>query len=508
MGTDIIETATRRCPSLLYAAMGLWLAWTFLVFSSSVWIDGSEVDSSASTNVFLFSTIGFLSACTLSAAKPHLVGRAFQDKRFFAVVGLMAALACAAVILCGPRFLLRVSYAAALVVSLTCAVITGVGTSLIAARCMQLLSVLPPRRIFHLVVCNVLLACAVYFVVVSLASPLCQIAFCLLPLAAALLVRSNLDVDASTSPNPAPTASETVLSGKLFRRFCIMITILTFALSIVRQENAYYIQPTVVQSYTDASMVLRIVIGLILLLCILNITNPETISKLYYGVLLVVVFVPLIAAIFSLESGMLSFLIAGFYTFFEMMIFSILARLATKSGADALIAYGHGWGFLTLGGLLGYLVGTYVPLMLPMENIALILALIVTVCCVPVALFVFTGRDFDTLIEDCIGSDEFADFELSTAALASDAAAAAPTPSREELLDQFARTHGLSARESEVAKLILRGNRPDEIANGLYLSINTVRRHTQNIYVKVEVHSREELFEAFFAETGHSPFTL
>ncbi len=50
----------------------------------------------------------------------------------------------------------------------------------------------------------------------------------------------------------------------------------------------------------------------------------------------------------------------------------------------------------------------------------------------------------------------------------------------------------LSKREIEVLQLIAEGLTNQEIANRLYLSLNTVKVHTRNIYGKLGVHHRTE----------------
>ena len=50
----------------------------------------------------------------------------------------------------------------------------------------------------------------------------------------------------------------------------------------------------------------------------------------------------------------------------------------------------------------------------------------------------------------------------------------------------------LSEREIEVLQLIAKGLTNQEIANKLYLSLNTVKVHTRNIYGKLGVHHRTE----------------
>jgi LuxR family maltose regulon positive regulatory protein len=50
----------------------------------------------------------------------------------------------------------------------------------------------------------------------------------------------------------------------------------------------------------------------------------------------------------------------------------------------------------------------------------------------------------------------------------------------------------LSERELEVLQLITQGLTNREIASRLYLSLNTVKAHTRNIYGKLAVHNRTQ----------------
>jgi DNA-binding NarL/FixJ family response regulator len=53
-------------------------------------------------------------------------------------------------------------------------------------------------------------------------------------------------------------------------------------------------------------------------------------------------------------------------------------------------------------------------------------------------------------------------------------------------------TYKLSDREIEVLNLLAQGNNYQQIADQLYISVDTVRHHIKNIYKKLRVHTQSE----------------
>ena len=65
----------------------------------------------------------------------------------------------------------------------------------------------------------------------------------------------------------------------------------------------------------------------------------------------------------------------------------------------------------------------------------------------------------------------------------------------QEGIASFARKRGLTEREIEVLKKLREGRSAPYIASDLEITENTVRFHCKNIYAKLKVHNRQDLFD-------------
>ena len=64
-----------------------------------------------------------------------------------------------------------------------------------------------------------------------------------------------------------------------------------------------------------------------------------------------------------------------------------------------------------------------------------------------------------------------------------------------QICSAIAMQHSLSKREADVLLLLAQKKHAPEIAEELFVSVSTVKTHTNNIYKKLDVHSRKELYE-------------
>jgi DNA-binding CsgD family transcriptional regulator len=74
-------------------------------------------------------------------------------------------------------------------------------------------------------------------------------------------------------------------------------------------------------------------------------------------------------------------------------------------------------------------------------------------------------------------------------------------PAREpEIASLIVEAYGLSKREREVTRLVLRGISTREMADDLHVSAHTVQGHLKAIFAKVGVSSRRELVAQLFLQ--------
>ena len=72
-------------------------------------------------------------------------------------------------------------------------------------------------------------------------------------------------------------------------------------------------------------------------------------------------------------------------------------------------------------------------------------------------------------------------------------------------LDLFYEKLHLTEREQEIFSLLLEHKSNQEIADQLYLSVGTVKTHVHNIFMKLEITKRNQLFEVYSSFENQHP---
>lgn len=164
-------------------------------------------------------------------------------------------------------------------------------------------------------------------------------------------------------------------------------------------------------------------------------------------------------------------------TLVVMLLWAMLADVAHHTSAAPCTVFASGWIAyslpLVLGEVAGSLAGTapdhglYVAVLAYGVTVTVVLAL--------------------------------SDGTFSQRRIFADLGGASPAPSAFASLDarceELGAARGLTAREVEVLRMIVKGRSKSYIAENLFISENTVRSHSKHIYQKLDVHSKQEVLD-------------
>lgn len=168
--------------------------------------------------------------------------------------------------------------------------------------------------------------------------------------------------------------------------------------------------------------------------------------------------------------------------FFQLVSYLALFSLAQRNSTAGLtvVAWGLFWTSLgtTLGANIGALAWTGVD-----PDAAYLASSLVAFALLAFALFGLRGFSFDATIR---GVQPVVDL--------------APTPAEsvrdiDAACERIARSCGLTARETDVLRLLARGRNNSHIQDELTLARNTVKSHIKHVYTKLDVHSQQELID-------------
>lgn len=213
----------------------------------------------------------------------------------------------------------------------------------------------------------------------------------------------------------------------------------------------------------------------------------ERFVMVYRIALLTMVVALLVSSVEGKPSALLHAVMLSGYTFFKIVVWSLLCQLGRSGGICAvrLVAWGEAAmsGALLAGNLCvqSLIAFTGWPELLTRTMVALCVALLLVAY-----IFILTERRVIAIQELGKAKD--------------------PDANRAKFQDRFAevaRTYGLTPREADVAKLFVRGRSTSRIAEDLYISTGTVATHLRNVYHKTGVHSRQELLDLIDCKTDN-----
>lgn len=519
----LTDELTAWWPSLPFLAFGLWQAWAGLSYSGSLWLSDNEVNGFYLSVMYIFSGVanfGVLVAAALCARRGAEMFVA--TNRSVLIGGVVAGCGCLIIVLVGPYYL-GTLIADTRPLFIVGAILSGAGTAVIALRCGALFGLVAPRRILVYTAQGELLSAFIYFVVMAAPSwaPIPHgptlvniLVFVLLPVAAAALACVQPPQNAGLIELHGTSRHAVALRSlpRVFWSFCAFVFVMTLATGLLRGAvvTTHALATTV--EGNNGLMILRIFMAcLFILYAVRTKGQAESIGKLCSMLAVAAATVTACAAAFGGLNNALSLVIYFCGEVFAFLTWCMLSFIAVQRCISAVVVFGIGYGVFMAGSTIGWLCGAMVVPLLSVGSAATVIFLVLAGIMLVVSQALFSPRDCERLFmrqdEEELSIDDLFDIERRIAAAGADGA-------REKrgrfsrAIEGLAAEHGLSAREAEALRCLAMGYGSDCMAETMGAKVNTVRVHTHNVYVKLDVHSRGELMklvdDAVARETGNA----
>lgn len=164
------------------------------------------------------------------------------------------------------------------------------------------------------------------------------------------------------------------------------------------------------------------------------------------------------------------------YTCLELMLWAVLFELFLETRVAFNVLYGIVRGLVSLATLMATGFSLFVMASMP-DGVVHVMLLFFLLAMILVSSILFGSRNVASL------------WGLERSAIAPEATDA------EQVAHAMAQRYGLTARETEVMALLMKGRNEPFISEALFISPGTTHSHVSHIYAKIGVHSRQELLD-------------
>lgn len=544
--TRLGMTIEEQWPALKLVGFGFYYAWIWVSYNSNVLVfpsAASDLPPDTISLTYLVSTLALGVALVLLSLVRPLTRRLVGSNLLIIAVAVVVG---AATVGTYASSSLGADANLYLIVS---AALTGAGTSVIVLRFGVVYSKAPAREAAMYTAASFVFAAMIYFMAVGLPDPVGMVFTALLPVLAVVSTLTNPEWsdegEGGRPEGPVP-----------LRRFFVRLLVAVAVFSVVVGVSRGFSVPHSSISSLNADGALIIfstaVVAGVLFVVVGLLRRQFDVSRLYYPIIIAVAAGILVTPLLG-GTGFGSQFITVAYNCFVLVIWCLLAYVAYSSRLSPILVFGLGRGASALGTTFGWLAGLEIvrsqgdgSLSLEVVSVAMVFALLV------VSMLVLNDRLIgdalrpeerlrgdaaeipaqgagsagETALVDRRGAEdrgsavadgegawdggvgrggagemgEVGEMGGAGASLADgspgDAAMGERRPGPYRMrCDAVAERYGLSPRERDVFDLLVRGRSIDYIAQNLTISFNTAKSHIRHIYVKADVHSRQELID-------------
>jgi DNA-binding CsgD family transcriptional regulator len=523
-GDDVrVAPLEQQWPALRFLGLGAWWAWIWLAYESTILEQGFPAENNTYYVIVMFvsSTIA-VALATLAWSLRWKRTEGLVERP--AVVYAFACLACAASFC---QYLAGV-YGAGPVFSV-CAVLSGVGTSVLCVRAGQIYGSVGLGESLVGGALSLLFAVMLYFVCCGLPAVVQPLFLSLLPFLSALLF--SMKVDDSFGSAELPFEGRLSELRGIMGRVVTAVALVAFTAGVGKGVSVVSYTPFEFSQIGAVCVVLVGFVSVAVLWAVNRYGAVRAASKGYTALILLGISL-MMGTCFGVPIALLSVGKDALWLMFTVF----MAYISFRASASPVRAFGFGQAMYFFGSVAGWIVGCAIApyygdlLVRAMAGMGMaFLVVVVILYLLPenrvANLVVLSGEEPSALAHEgnsafpLLEGDDAAETADGDAALSIGAGAALAADDGEEAPGEDGGTgsnacasvsagrpdgpygyaglplYGLSARELEVMHLYAQGRSANWIAEKLVISSNTVRTHLRAVYGKLDVHSRQELLD-------------
>ena len=443
------------------------LSWILLLFYSSI----PSVSFSSSVE---YMSIAYLSS-TVTMSATVLFGAFFVRNRWGILSSKVVIIGASIAMSIGTMLCLYSGVTGSFAFGLAGGVVTGVSSGLVT---LQWAGAFRPIGSFPAIMCIpavVLASTGISRTILYLPATLMYPLICVLPLLSCATCVFAANKYAEVDEEAVVTDSSQV---RIYVSFFVVVMLFGFANGTLDQLISAY-------NYTA---IFYMAVTVLALVATGYLTFKYARKQLFpYVTAPVLLLVMLLAPVFTLESEVANAqLVTTGELAIEALLFLLAIAFANYYSVRSIATYALARVGLASGSALGWYVASQIPAILG-DSAGSSLGLIFSVIGVLIiAVWLVTTINNSS-------KTPFEDEQDLTAEAALPEPEQAPARSIDDLCDEVATRHGISPRELDVLRLLARGYTASKIQSDLFIAPGTVNYHTRNIYVKLGVHSKQEL---------------
>ena len=512
--TEGMHHLAEQWPYLRYLGLGAWWAWIWLCYTGTglyAWWPVGDVSLARQVgSMYLYSTPAIM--CVLLAAAALWRNATPLLGRRALVVGV----SCLGVV--GSLLIAVAPWLEPFPAFAVGAVLTGVGTSVLALKTGEAYGTLGRRDVLTAGFAALVFAAFFYFMGVGVPAAWQPTFIAAMPLVSALLFIMPGD-------DPFPADELLVAQGcrargrrapgmRSYTRLVVAAAVVSVTAGFARGIASASMDDA---AYAQAGAVTAFIVSVVSLAIVLMVNSGDIVRSVrrVYAALVVLG----VAVVFSSAFGVNLVYLGIGKELLWMMFTCLMAYTAFRFGFSPVRAFGIGQATYLGSSAASWWLGISCADLLDSPSAKLVVTAALMLAIAALFVFVFTDADIKFIFtwkrdgleadggrgeavpggalagQDTRGSETAADgHRADTPGAAVDPEALALDPvALETRIAAIPAELGISAREAQVIALFAQGHSANWISEDLFISKNTVRSHVRSIYTKLDVHSRKEL---------------